>query len=177
MKRSLWDKEFAAGRWDYIEQTEDDCIYPILARYSESGDVLDLGCGSGNTGNEMEAESYRSYTGIDISEVAVEKARSRSARAGRREVNSYEQGDIYSYSPRQLYKVILFRESLFYIPKQKIVPMLMRYRKFLEPGGVFIVRMCDREKYAGIVDLLEANFAMREKQLPKNITTVIAVFC
>src|SRR2546423_15542861 len=70
-KKAIWDAEFARGQWDYLEHTTGDLIYPYLEKYSNNGTVLDLGCGSSNTGNELDASKYRSYTGVDISETAI----------------------------------------------------------------------------------------------------------
>src|ERR1700751_2816376 len=77
-KRLIWDTEFASGQWNYLEHTEGDVIYAYLEKYSERGNILDLGCGSGNTGNELDYGSYESYTGTDVSAVAIRKAELRS---------------------------------------------------------------------------------------------------
>ncbi len=175
-KKWLWDHEFANGRWDYIENTADDLIYPILSRHARGGSILDLGCGSGNTGNELPWESYDAYHGVDISGVAVEKARIRSAAGGRAAKNSYAQSDVFSYAPSAHYDLILFRESIFYVPLSKIVRMLHRYQGFLKPGGVFVVRMCDRQRYARILELIQENFAVVEDHRPDDVTTVAVVF-
>src|ERR1700761_5925657 len=73
-KQKLWDEEFANGRWDFIENTSGDVIYQYLEKYCRKGSLLDLGCGSGNTGCELSADAYSEYLGVVISEVALEKA-------------------------------------------------------------------------------------------------------
>jgi hypothetical protein len=30
VKERLWDKEFAVGKWDFIDDTRGDCVYPYL---------------------------------------------------------------------------------------------------------------------------------------------------
>jgi SAM-dependent methyltransferase len=65
-KQLIWDEEFSSGQWDYLEHTGDDPIYHYLEKYSNNGSILDLGCGSGNTGSEMNPKTYTSYTGVDI---------------------------------------------------------------------------------------------------------------
>ena len=77
-KKILWDQEFASGQWDYLERTNSDPIYAYLEKYSEGGSILDLGCGGGNTSNELNYAKYENYTGIDVSEVAIRKAEARS---------------------------------------------------------------------------------------------------
>jgi 2-polyprenyl-3-methyl-5-hydroxy-6-metoxy-1,4-benzoquinol methylase len=175
-RRDLWNTEFANGRWDYIESTPNDFIYSFLTKYLRGGSLLDLGCGSGNTGTELQTNSYHDYTGIDISDVAIEKAKVRSAQAGRAGRNRYFQADIVKYVPAANYDVILFRESLFYVPLARSKGMLDRYRKYLKPGGVIIVRICDRHKYSAIIRIIEMNFQVAEKHLPRGTTSILLVF-
>jgi len=152
-------------------------LYPILEKYCRTGSILDLGCGSGNTGAEVSANAYSDYTGVDISDVAIEKAKKKAELEGRAEKNRYFQWDITSYEPEQQFDVILFRESCYYIPGSKMQGTLDRYSKFLKPGGVFIVRLwTSKGKYAGIVEAIEANFEIVEKSASGPAETVVLVF-
>jgi SAM-dependent methyltransferase len=175
-KQNLWNKEFSAGHWDYIDRTPDDCIYRFLARYSRQGSILDLGCGSGNTGDEIAVKDYRLYTGVDISDVAIGRARQRSQAAGRDGKNEYIQFDFVHYEPERAYDLILFRESIVYVPEFRIRDMLVRYSRFLSPGGVFVVRMCDRGRYRGILEIIRYHFHVVETYMPENVSTVVVVF-
>ena len=175
-RRNLWNTEFANGRWDYIDSTPNDCVYPFLKKYLSGGSLLDLGCGSGNTGAELETNNYSNYTGVDISDVAIEKAKERSARVRRAGRNRYFQADIVKYVPEANHDVILFRESLFYVPLARTRTMLYRYRNYLKPNGVIIVRMCDRDKYSAIIRMIESNFQMVEKHSPTGTTSILLVF-
>src|SRR5436190_14728424 len=98
-KRDLWNKEFANGRWAGIEDTSGDIIYRFIEKYSAGGSILDLGCGSGNTACELNPACYRAYLGVDISDVALEKARSRTQSPSLRAKISYAQGDIETFIP------------------------------------------------------------------------------
>jgi 2-polyprenyl-3-methyl-5-hydroxy-6-metoxy-1,4-benzoquinol methylase len=152
VKRRLWNQEFANGRWDFIENTPGDLIYEYVEKYCRGGNILDLGCGSGNTGCELDENSYENYTGIDISDVAIEKAIRRSEANRRNKKNRYQQSDITTYTPSQRYNVILFRESIYYIPRFKIKTILDHYAKFLKPDGVFIVRWHDQSQGKTILE-------------------------
>jgi SAM-dependent methyltransferase len=138
---------------------------------------LDLGCGSGNTGAELAANAYRDYTGIDISDVAIEKAKKKAEVDGRTEKNRYFQSDITSYEPTQQFDVILFRESFYYIPGPKMQGTLDRYAKFLKPSGVFIVRLwTSKGKYGGLAEFIEANFEIVGKNVSGPLEAVVLVF-
>lgn len=140
IKKVFWDQEFSSGKWDFIDDTAGDCVYGHLDRFAVNKSVLDLGCGPGNTANEM-APGYQKYVGVDIAEEALVKARKRSERNGRAAQNSFEQGDFLSYVPPQKFDVILFREAMYHVPLGKVKETLDRYSKYLTDGGVFIVRM------------------------------------
>lgn len=136
----LWNREFSEGRWNFIEKTPGDVVYAYVEKYCRHGSILDLGCGSGNTGCELDRDSYEDYVGVDISDVAVQKAKRRSKRSGRWQKNSYFQGDIAAFRPKKQVDVILFRESIYYIPRSRISAVLERYAGYLKAGGVEIVR-------------------------------------
>lgn len=176
MKRTLWNREFSEGRWDSLAETPGDCVYRYVEKYAQNGNVLDLGCGSGNTGNELNYSTYQSYTGVDISDVAIQKAVTRSELSGRILKNRYIQSDITTYRPQGTYRVILFRESLNYVPHMNIIGMLQRYHECLDDRGVFVVRLYDRHKYQVILKLIRANFCVLEEFLPEDMSTVVVVF-
>ena len=177
IKRLIWNAEFSKGRWDHLARTDGDCLYPYLEKYGHDGSILDLGCGSGNTGAELATGAYRDYTGVDISDVAIEKAKKKAAEDGRTEKNRYFQGDISSYEPRQQFDVILLRESIYYIPGPIMMDTLHRYSKSLRPGGVIIVRLWTSQgKYGGIVKAIESNFEIVEKNVSCPSETAVLVF-
>lgn len=144
VKKRIWDKDFSGGKWDFIDDTAGDCIYPHLEKHAHGGDILDLGCGPGNTANELANEAYRSYIGVDISEVALEKAAKRTRENGRADKNSFVNSDFLGYTPTRDFDVVLFRESLYHVPYGQVLPILEKYSKHLKKNGVFMVRL-----YAG----------------------------
>jgi 2-polyprenyl-6-hydroxyphenyl methylase/3-demethylubiquinone-9 3-methyltransferase len=161
-KRTLWNTEFRDGRWDFIENTQGDVLYSFVRKHCRNGRILDLGCGSGNTGCELDADVYSEYTGVDISDNALAKAATRSEQAGRKGKNRYIQGDIVTYVPDRKFDVILFRESIYYVPRSKILPLLARYAEWLAPEGVMIVRWHDQKKGPDFLGLLRSDFDIVE---------------
>src|SRR5262249_14350925 len=157
LKRRLWNHEFSSGQWDCLDSTPGDCVYPFTEKYVNGGSILDLGCGSGSTGNELDATKYQDYTGIDLSNVAIEKARRKTEENKRGEKNRYHQSDIFTYVPTKQYDVILFRDSIYYVDRAKIVGMLNRYAQYLKKEGTFLVRMWNgAERFRPIVDAIES---------------------
>ena len=174
IKKLLWDKEFSGAKWNFIDNTAGDCVYPNLEKYANNGSILDLGCGPGNTANELAVTAYESYVGVDISEAALEKARKRTIENGRAAKNTFFQGDFIKFEPNQKFDVILFRESMYHVPPAKIKETLDHYAKYLKSGGVFVVRMAtsdteykgkDKPRPSAMVRIMESEFDVVEKNV------------
>jgi 2-polyprenyl-3-methyl-5-hydroxy-6-metoxy-1,4-benzoquinol methylase len=183
IKKVFWDQEFSSGKWNFIDNTAGDCVYSHLNRYAENKSVLDLGCGPGNTANEM-APGYRNYVGVDISEEALAKARRRTEENGRSGKNSFAQGDFLSYVPPQKFEVILFREAMYHVPLGKVKQILDRFSQYLTAGGVFIVRMYITDQKTGetkhrpqaMIGVMEKEFHVVEKRHYKDSGATVIVF-
>jgi SAM-dependent methyltransferase len=179
VKKLFWDREFANGKWNFIDDTVGDCVYSHLNRFAHDKSVLDLGCGPGNTANEM-APGYRNYVGIDISREALAKAERRSEQNDRSRMNSFERGDFLSYVTSQKFDVILFREAMYHVPLGKVKKTLDRFAEYLTDNGVFIVRLYVSEngktKYrpSAMIGIMEREFDVVEKgDYPDTGSTVI----
>jgi SAM-dependent methyltransferase len=164
VKMRLWDQEFSGTHWDFIDNTAGDYVYPHLEKHLRNGNILDLGCGPGNTANELPATAYKQYVGVDISAAALRKAARRTAENGRSGKNLFVCGDFVSYTPAQQFDVILFRESMYHVPLAKVKGTLDHYAKFLNEGGVFVVRMNTSDGKGDHKRRLIAAIAVMEKE-------------
>ena len=182
LKKLFWDSEYLSGKWNFNDETASDSVYPPLEKYARNGSILDLGCGSGNTANEMAVSAYRTYLGVDISEPALRKARRWTEQSGRADKNSFAQGDLLSYVPTQRFDVILFRESIYHIPLGKVKAVLGRYSKYLRDGGVFIVRLFTSEngksksRPSAMMRVIETSFDVLEKPHYSQSGATVIVF-
>jgi len=179
IKKILWDREFSGTKWDFIDDTAGDCVYPHLEKYARGGDILDLGCGPGNTANELAGSAYKTYVGVDISEAALEKARQRTAKNGRTDKNTFVVGDFIKYEPTQKFDVILFRESMYHVPIIKIKETLDHYSNYLQKDGVFVIRIATSDKEhqgeekprpAAMVQVMEREFEVVEKHRHEGVS-------
>ena len=170
IKKRLWDREFSGTKWDFIDNTLGDCVYPYLETYANKGNILDLGCGPGNTANELAENVYARYIGVDISENALAKAVKRTQKNGRGGKNSFVNSDFLGYNPAEEFDVILFRESMYHIPYGQVLPILKRFSTHLKSTGVFIVRLNAGDQRPGVIktrvtaklDLIKREFNILE---------------
>ena len=176
-KQKIWNEEFKKGKWDNLINTESDPIYEYLNIYANDGMILDLGCGSGNTGCEIKIDRYREYVGVDISNEAINIAKNRIMNDHQRNGRiKYHVSDIITYIPDNNYDVILFRESIYYIKKTKIKNTIDRYRMYLNKNGVIIIRLCNRQKYKNIINMIIENYNIIDKDIKDDNTTAVMVF-
>jgi len=177
IKRRLWNNEFFAGRWNCLDSTGEDPVNPYVEKYANHGCILDLGCGPATISTELKPDAYRLYTGVDISDVAVQKARIRALNVGRADRSEFFEHDILTYKPALLYDVILYGDSIYYIPPHRIVGMLQRYSKCLTSDGVFIARIFDVSgKLHTFIDTIESQFDVVEKHLNDTSQVCILAF-
>jgi SAM-dependent methyltransferase len=185
VKRAVWNKEFSSDKWNFIDDTSNDFVYTHLERYARGGDILDLGCGPGNTANELAENAYRTYVGVDISQLALAKGHKRTSECGRAGKNSFVCSDFLSYAPSHDFDVILFRESLYHVPYGKILELLEKYSKYLKSTGVFMVRLYLEDNWTTKVkarvkkkiDLIKSEFEIVEShQYDTNGRPTVLVF-
>jgi SAM-dependent methyltransferase len=155
----------------------DDIVYEHIENRAKGGDILDLGCGPGAVGVELKVEAYSSYTGVDICDVAIERARSRAAQSCRADKNTYSQADILTYMPTQNFDVIFFGDSIYYFSWQKVTEILGRYAERLKENAVFIVRTWTlKEKHRTLVNNIEKSFHIIAKHTYERGELVVLIF-
>jgi SAM-dependent methyltransferase len=177
VKRCLWNLEFSTGRWDCLDHTPGDCVYPFVETYAHGGSILDLGCGSGSTGDELDDRTYTSYVGVDVSDVALQRARVRAERRHRTGRQHYVFSDITRYAATERYDVILYRDSIYYVPPGRIKTMLDRHSRSLKPDGVFIVRIANApDAHSEVISLIESHFRIIERRAFDHPKAIVLVF-
>lgn len=178
-KQRVWDKEYRDGAWARqaaCGQGPRDSALEIIESYARGGDILELGCGGGETALDI-ADIYNRYVGVDISRTAVRQGElTRSRHPSRADKITLLLGDIAEFVPAESFNVILFRESIYYLPHHRIVPTLHRLAPFLAGDGVFIVRLHDRLKHRRISEMIEQHFRVVERSMPETAATLTLVF-
>jgi len=171
VKRLIWNREYSRKKWAFAENSIGDCVYEHLEKYAQHGSILDMGCGSGNTANELLATAYERYLGVDISQEALDKAAQRSKENGRQDKNHFDCGDLLTYAPQGQFDVILFRESMYHVPLGKIKSTLDHYTPYLKSNGVFIVRLFaadfennDKQRPNAMLAIMEQEFEVIERR-------------
>ena len=130
------EKRYASGRWAYMKEVAESHRYSLIigcCEYYQSGDrkVLDVGCGEGILQRRM---AYAEYLGVDMNAEAISLAMSRED-----EHTRFVLAPAETYQPASQYDVIVFNESLYYIPNP--IAVFEHYRACLAPDGIVVVCM------------------------------------
>jgi 2-polyprenyl-3-methyl-5-hydroxy-6-metoxy-1,4-benzoquinol methylase len=133
VQREDWDKRYAAVENLWARRPNRF----LVAEASElpPGRALDLACGEGQNAIWLATLGWE-VTGVDYSEVAIEKARSRAVRDG--VAVDFVCGDLLEYEPAQgAFDLVLL--LYFHIPSSERRLVLARAADGLAPGGTFVL--------------------------------------
>jgi 2-polyprenyl-3-methyl-5-hydroxy-6-metoxy-1,4-benzoquinol methylase len=134
--RALLDAQYQAADWDYLRSTAEAPRFGVVAAYchrlAAGRSLLEVGCGEGILLDHLDRSRFANYTGVDLSSVAVDRARSLEDDRVRFVCASAEE-----YVPVQAHQLIVFNEVMEYFDDPLAV--VQRYEPFLEHDGRIVV--------------------------------------
>lgn len=136
-----FDEQFAAGKWDGLNDVGELGRYSIITGYTRHyhhpARILDLGCGEGILVQRYAPTDFTEYVGVDFSEVAITKAQQKHIKHA-----SFMVADLNQLIISGTYDVIVYNESLYYLKDPEAC--IARLLPHLAAGGVFIISMVDK---------------------------------
>ena len=112
--------------------------------------VLDLGCGAGVPASGLLADAGFAVTGVDISDVQVERARALVPNATfvRADMTTWDCGPA-------TFAAIVTLYALIHVPLQDQRELIPRLTRWLTPGGYFLA-IVGHEQWTGVEDYMGA---------------------
>ena len=163
-----WDEALKAEKASYLGDDSGiglrDAILGRLFRQYEvtPSRILDMGCGGGTLCRSLAQFKLESYTGVDISNYAIERniSASDNGTKGQGISISYVESSLQSYTPppRTSFDVIAFNEVLYYLDIHEACHQVKRYCQYLDHDGVIAVTMKDDPKSHAIFRKLIREF-------------------
>jgi 2-polyprenyl-3-methyl-5-hydroxy-6-metoxy-1,4-benzoquinol methylase len=155
--RSLaFDEKYRRGDWKFQHDGTGE-LAPVIGRYLAGGDLLIMGCGGASILKDLPSANLNSALGIDLSPEAIRLAGQFASKN-----ISFQQADMVTFQCPRSYDVILFSESLYYVPTVGQVSLLRRLAASLKPDGVFVVTVAQAKRYRDVLDGIRKNFAVLE---------------
>jgi SAM-dependent methyltransferase len=122
-----------ADAFDHTNADYRDWLTPFFRMLAPGTEVLDLGCGCGIPEARLLSDRFR-VTGIDISDVQIERARTLVPTA------RFVRADMTSVSfPRGSFGGVVCLYALIHVPLGEQPGVLAKVRRWLRPGGLFLV--------------------------------------
>lgn len=152
---SFWNESYAAGHWGFLDGRRQRARHYAIAgmlreRFPAGARVLDVGCGLG-TLRQVLGEGG-SYTGLDVSAEAVERARE----AHRGSKADFVRADIVSHETQTRYDAVVLNEVLYYLPLEKVQDAVRKAAGMTAPGGVLVVSMHGNPKVPAVWQELDS---------------------
>lgn len=168
LTKEQWNASYSTGYWDYLHRIDERAHYNMILTYCfEFGggrqgnlSVLDACCGEGVFLDLLPPSSYQRYVGVDVSEVAIQRAE----RKQNQNVSFYRE-EIESFTPSEKFSSIVFNECLYYL--RDPMNVLRRYEQFLKPDGVLIVSMYQKKGKA-IWKMIENEYSVEDEARVEN---------
>jgi SAM-dependent methyltransferase len=163
--REMWESQYERGQWtrlnDLSEQAHNGVVLSYIAHLRPEGSVLEIGCGEGTLLPRLKQIGFRSYTGIDISEVAIAKTKQFGDNK-----TTFVVGDAEAYKPADAFDVIVLNESIYYFVEP--VNTLQRYADYLTAGGLFVISLFDKDRTRPIRRRLKGAFCLVDETVVSN---------
>ena len=119
--------------FDHTNADYRDWLNPFFRLLPPGTEVLDLGCGCGIPESRMLSERFR-VTGVDISDVQIERARSLVPRA------KFVRADMTRVSFRRgTFGGVVCLYALIHVPLDEQPELLSKVFRWLGPDGLFLV--------------------------------------
>ena len=136
MSKSLidWNHAYQSGNWDGCDEGGQMSRYALLGgliTLSGGTALLDVGCGRGLLREFIRPGILHSYTGVDISQAAIDKV------ADRKPHERFACARLEAWQPDQQYEVIVLNEVLYYL--ENPYAALDKMHQCLRPGGTIIL--------------------------------------
>jgi len=165
-----FDGKFGQGGWDFPAAGENE-LAGVVRRYLGAGDLLMMGCGGASILENLDTAGLSSVLGIDISGEAIRLAdRFASDRV------SFLQADMVKFVCPRSYDVILFSESLYYVPAAQRDPLLRRLAGHLKPNGAIVATFSQATRYRKIIGDIRRQFVALEARTFTASTRYLMVF-
>ena len=140
LDNNVWDLEYSKGDWSYLatnplERSRLGIIYSSFYQtMANKNHLLDVGCGEGALSDLFLGPNAHHYHGIDVSKVAIEKAKIKRPHFDFSHANAM---DYKPSGPVTKFKMIVFSEMIYYIDHKTVLPHYAN--NYLEPNGTFVV--------------------------------------
>ncbi len=152
LRKLAFDEKFRSGEWDFSNDGPRE-LMSLVERQANRGDILVMGCGGASILKDLSPDSYSSVLGVDLSAEAIRLA---SNYAGPKV--AFQLADMTKFKCPMPYDLIIFSESINYVPFFQRKRYLQAICRDLKPGGTILVTISQSKRYRNIFTMIRKNF-------------------
>jgi SAM-dependent methyltransferase len=160
-KSYSWNKQFEIGYWHPL-RNKDLKLISIVERLVDEGKIISLGCGTDDIIYKLSPELYTSFLGIDISKIAISKAKDKAKKLGL-EKCQFHVGDIIKWNGDKDVSLIIMEESLYYLNSSQQKNLLQCCLNSLNANGAILVTVHSRIKHKKTLNNCKAIGKIKEE--------------
>ena len=146
-----WNDQYRRGRWNCIATGRRSKIVSLVEENARGGRIVELGCGEGTLICGIDPDKYDSYLGIDLSDVAVERAGRKTRECGLLKCQ-FEVASMTEWNGGVDISLIIMEESLYYLnsgAQRKLIEVCLNS---LRPAGFLLVALHSHRKHQATMD-------------------------
>ncbi len=170
IRRAAFDEKYRRGDWAF-DRHADDALAEVVQGYLGDGHLLIMGCGGAGVLQALDIDRIGGVLGIDLSPEAIRVARQHAPPKV-----SFEVADMERVSLKQDYRVILFSESIYYVPEGRLIRFLEGLGSHLTPTGVMIATVADPTRYQSVLRIVRDHFIPSEDRVFDRARRCLLVF-
>jgi trans-aconitate methyltransferase len=166
MSANKWNLQYTQGAWSHLRDREEVAHYAVIAalirHFEISNSVLDIGCGEGLLQSYLLPFGYSRYVGLDISEVAIQKANTR-----KNDHTEFIVADASTFVPKQLFSAVAFSECLYYFADP--FGLIHKYMSALEDHGMVLISIYVVPATRKLIREISGRFRVIDETLVSNV--------
>jgi len=159
-RKLRWNRQYKKGKWEYLNNEREAARYTKIIDYINTyavskPTILDLGAGEAVLNEKLDPEQYAAFHNLDYSSASIKKAEQKQLKNA---VNIV--ADIHTFSPDDLFDVIVFNEAFYYVHDHLKIEVLNRFIDKLAPDGILIMSIY--KEGVGCWNLLEESTTIKQ---------------
>jgi trans-aconitate methyltransferase len=145
LERTIWNFQYSRGAW--LEKERSPFVIELISRYCKGGKLIEFGCGSGLLPTLLPPGTFSSYTGIDISDVAIGLAEQRCLPHC-----EFKPGRMEDWKGDKSVSLVVAEEVIYYLTPENQERFLRCCRESLHSSGAMLIVVHDSNKHAETLD-------------------------
>ena len=152
LRKLAFEEKFRSGEWNFASDNPRE-LMDHVKRHANNGNILIMGCGGASILRDLAPDSYASVLGIDLSSEAIRLASHYASPKV-----AFQQADMTEFQCSKPYDLIIFSESINYIPFFQRKRYLQKMCQGLKPGGSILITISQAKRYRHIFRMITKNF-------------------